>query len=90
MSTHFGASEWRRRGSRPTPETNPIGELVQKGYQNWGYLSERVTWKKERIDQFLWDTKNGLTREVNISASGNLYLIVSDEKKWFCIVDCSD
>lgn len=90
MAIYDSFSEDRRRGSRKTPEVNPIGELIAKKYENWGYLNARGTWSKDRIDQFYFDSKNGRTREVNISASGNLYLIICDEKKWFCVVDCSD
>jgi len=86
----YEASEYRRRQSRPTPQENPIGKLVQDGYANWGYEYARGDWPKERIDEFYWCIKNGLTRQVNLSTTGNLYLIVCDEKKWFCTVDCSD
>ncbi len=90
MSTHFNFSEDRRRGSRPTPSENPLPELAKKGYANWGWANEKRNWSDSRLKQFYADIKNGLTREVNVSANGNLYLIVCDEKKWFCTVDCSD
>ena len=74
----------------PPPKENPIKDLVAKGYENWGYHNDCFTWPQERLKEFESCVKNGLTRKITMSANGSLFLIVCDEKKWFCSVDCSD
>lgn len=74
----------------PPPKENPVKELVEKGYENWGYENACAEWPQGRREELEKCIKNGLTRRVTLSKNGSLFMIICDERKWFCTVDCSD